>query len=104
MDWLSAITEWFKTLFVNLFNSLVDFLNDFWLDICEAVLSAIAGTVESIPTPGFLESISLGSLISLLPGDILYFVGYLELPRAFGVISAGVAFRLARKLVTLFQW
>ena len=104
MDWLSAITEWLKTLFINIFNSLIDFLNDLWLDIAESVLNALAGTISSIPTPGFLESISLGSLISLLPSDVLYFVGFLELSRAFGLISAGVAFRLARKLVTLFQW
>lgn len=104
MDWLSGLTEWILTLFINLFNSFVAFLSDLWIDICEAVLSAIASTIESIPLPGFLDSISLGSLISLFPSDLLYFVGFLDLPRAFGLISAAVAFRLARKLITLFQW
>lgn len=104
MDWLASITEWLKTLVTNIWNSLVEFLGDFWIDISEAVLVALAGTVESIPSPGFLDNVSLGSLISYLPGDILYFVGFLQLPAAFGLISSGVAFRLARKVATLFQW
>lgn len=104
MDWLSSITEWIKTLVTNLWNSLIEFLGDFWIDIAEAILNALAGTVESIPSPGFLDSVSLGSLVSAFPPDVLYFVGFLQLPSAFGLISSGVAFRMARKVATLFQW
>ncbi len=104
MDWLSSITEWLKTLVTNLWNSLVAFLGDFWIDIAEAVLNALAGTIQMIPSPGFLNSYSLGSLFGHLPSDLLYFIAYLDLPEAFSLISMGVAFRLARKVATLFQW
>ncbi len=104
MDWLKGLTEWLLTLITNLWNSFIDFLKDFWIDIAEMVLSAIAGTVETIPKPGFLEGISLGSFLSHLPNEVLYFVGFLQLPEAFSLIASGVAFRLARKVITLFQW
>lgn len=104
MEWLSSLTDWFVVLFQGLWNDGLEFLNDFWIGIIQQILSLIADVIVSIPVPSFLANYSLGQLISLMPVDVLYFVSYLRLPEAFGVIGVGVSFRLTRKVLTLFQW
>lgn len=102
--WLTKITKWFLDTIKDLWTDLYDFLNDFWIDIAEAVLTAIASLIESIQPPDFLLSYSISSILSSLPSDLLYFIGQLDLPSAFAVIASGVAFRISRKFLTLFQW
>lgn len=102
--WLTKITKWFLDTIKDIWADFFDFLNDFWIDIAEAILNAIASLIEAIQPPEFLLSNSISSILSLLPSDLLYFVGELNLPAAFAVIASGVAFRIARKFMTLFQW
>lgn len=104
MDWLTGLTTWLLDLVKTLWSSFTDFLDDFWLGIADAILSALAGTITAIPSPGFLSAISVGSLLNQLPSDITYFMSFLPFSQGFALISAGVAFRIARKLATLFQW
>lgn len=103
-EWLSSLTNWFITVIKDIWQAFVDFLGDFWVDIADFVLSAIASTFSVIPVPHFLDNYSVGTIFSFLPSDILYFVGQLGLPAAFALISSAVAFRLLRKVMTLFQW
>lgn len=102
--WLTDITNWFLNAIKDIWTDFYDFLNDFWIDIAESILNAIASLIESIQPPGFLVSNSISSIISLLPVDLLYFVGQLNLSGAFAFIASGVAFRITRKFITLFQW
>lgn len=104
MEWLTAITQWFLDLVKNLWNSFVEFLNDFWIGIADVVLTAVAGTITSIPSPTFLDSYSMGSLFNQIPTEVLYFLSFIPLSEGFSIISVALAFRIARKLLTLFQW
>lgn len=104
MDWLASITTWLVALVKSVWNDFVEFFNEFWIDIAEIVLSAIASTISTIPSPAFLDSFSLSSLFSGLPSSLLYFLSYLQLPEAFALIGMGFTFRMIRKLITLFQW
>lgn len=101
---MSDVIEWFSNFIQVIWQDILNFLNDFWISICQTVLFAIAGTIESIPVPHFLDSYSVGSIMSMLPGELLYFVGLLRLDEGMSLISAGFAFRMGRKVVTLFQW
>lgn len=104
MEWLSGLTDWFVVLFQGLWNDGVEFLNDFWIGVVQQILSIIANMIVSIPVPSFISNYSLGQLILSIPPDVLYFVSYLRLSESFALIGAGVSFRLARKVLTLFQW
>lgn len=104
MEWLTGLTTWLLQLIQSLWDSGVAFLNDIWISIADTVLSAIASVIVSIPVPGFMQTFSLSSLFSSMPSDLLYFLSFLQLGQAFLIISAGLAFRLTRKLLTLFQW
>lgn len=104
MEWLTSITTWLLAILVNVWNSTIAFVSDFWVDIADSILSSIASVVVAIPTPSFLNDYSLSSIFSTIPSDILYFVSFLNLPEAFSLVGAGLSFRLLRKVVTLFQW
>lgn len=104
MDWLRGITDWLLSIVQLLWDGFVAFLNDLWVGIAQSVLMALSGVINSIPVPGFMQNYSLGSIISQFPPELLYFLAFLNLPEAFGIIAAGLAFRMARKVVTLFQW
>lgn len=104
MDWLTGITQWLLEMIVNFWTSFIAFVNDIWVIIAETVLSAISTTIHSIPSPAFLDSYSMGNLLNNFPSDVLYFLSFLQLPAGFSLIAAGVAFRMTRKLITLFQW
>lgn len=104
-NWLNEITTWLLGLVVEVFKALVDFCHDVFIWCLDAVLSAIAGLVASIPTPAFLSSgLNVGSLLNGLPPYALYVVGQIRIGEAMAIIGAGVAFYLARKLFTLGQW
>lgn len=104
MEWLTAITKWLLELVRYIWTAFTDFLNDFWIGIADAVLMSVAGTINSIPAPAFLDTVSLGGLLSRLPNEFLYFMSFLPFSDGFSLIASGVAFRMARKLITLFQW
>lgn len=103
-DFLNSLISWVSGVLKSLWADFVNFFNDLWIGIADTVLQSIASTVSSIPTPDFLDRYSLGTIISLLPSDVLYFVSLLGLTEAFYILGLGVSFRMVRKVVTLFQW
>lgn len=104
MDWLTGFTDWILSLVRQLWTDVIAFLTDLWIGIVQTILVSVADLIAGIPVPGFMETYSLGGILSALPSDVLYFVGFLNLPEAFGLIGMGLAFRMVRKVITLFQW
>ena len=104
-DWLAKITAWFLELFTAVFTALVTFIHDAALWLFDLLLIAVAGIVAAIPVPTFLSvGIDLTSLFATFPPFALYLLHLLNIPQCIGVLTAGIAFRLVRKLVTLGQW
>lgn len=102
---ITTVTGWFLSLFKSVFLGLVDFFHDVSLWIFSGILDAIAGGILLIPVPDFFSSgLNVGSLYSAFPPFALYVISKLHLVEAFSILSAGVAFRLGRKLFTLGQW
>lgn len=104
MDAIYALIKWLGDLIKSLWQAFVDFIGDIWIDIADIVLTALASVIASIPSPEFLSSYSIGQIIGMMPSEILYFVGMMQIGEGLTLISAGVAFRLIRKVITLFQW
>tara|TARA_R100000750_G_scaffold45903_1_gene30944 strand:- start:1151 stop:1444 length:294 start_codon:yes stop_codon:yes gene_type:complete len=86
-----------------LFNDLTEFLTDLPVQVVKSVLSAIAGLIESITPPEFLNH-SLGDSLGPAMGNVGYFLAQVGMPEAMGILAAGLAFRLLRKVLTLGQW
>jgi hypothetical protein len=103
--------DWFKerwndlVAWVNsLFADLVQFLTDLPKMAFHGVLDALATVIESIPVPSFVETNGLQDVVSVLPESVQYLLAQSGMAQGLAVLGLGLAFRLSRKLFTLFQW
>lgn len=104
-NWLSLITNWFFSLFQKAFSALTNFIHDFSLWVVFQVTDAIASAIVAIPMPQFLlNGLDITALYTGMPGMVLYVMSQMHISAAFSIISAGISFRLLRKLFTLGQW
>lgn len=100
MEWLTGLTQWLWDTIKCFYLSLYEALKDVFIVIVQSVLDAIAGLISGIPVPPFLTQYSIGSLISSIPPDILYFLSFLHFPEGFAMISAAYIY----KRVVKFAW
>lgn len=101
--WLDDITNWLGDQIEAVWHSFMQLCYDFLLVIVETVGDAFATAIESIPTPAFLVN-GMGAMFNQLDPAVLYFVGQFRMPEGLLILSAGLSFRLLRKLFTLGQW
>jgi hypothetical protein len=101
---LEKFTSWFIDIVIRVLKSVGGVFYDIGVTILDAVLGALSSLISAVPAPSFLSEHSIGSLIGQLPSDVLFFVSQLRLAEAMGIIAAGFAFRMTRKIVTLGQW
>ncbi|ELB2789535.1 hypothetical protein QMX34_000027 [Aeromonas hydrophila] len=102
-NWLRDMIESVVLWFVHLFQAIFQWFEDILLTTLEKVLEGIRYVIASIPVPDFLQY-SLQDLFNYIPADVVFFLNQSGLSQAFLFISMGVAFRLVRKVATLFQW
>ncbi|WP_375575578.1 hypothetical protein [Paracidovorax oryzae] len=100
---LSEITEWLKALAIAVFTAAWDFVADAFISLFGLVVDGIIGLVTAIPVPDWMSQ-GLGVLWSRLDPGVIWLLSAVGVPAALGIIAAGFAFRLARKVLTLFQW
>jgi hypothetical protein len=103
-EWLSG---WWNTVVAwvsDLWTDLTEFFSDLPKEILEGILDALASLIESIPVPALVQNNSLGDAFSALPSSVQYFLGQSGLVQALAIVASGFAFRMTRKLLTLFQW
>lgn len=100
---LQAITQWFFDLVVKVFSALWNFLVDMAIALADLILSALVALLGAIPVPDFLSA-GLNSLFSQLDPGILWLTSAVGVPQALAFYGAAYLFRIARKVVTLFQW
>lgn len=100
---LNDFTTWLLDLIRDIFAALVDFVGDMVVMVAQAICDALLALLGIIPVPTFLEA-GLDSLFGELGAGILWVVTMVGLPQGLAIIGAGYAFRLGRKVATLFQW
>ena len=107
MQWLSdlfnAILVWLVGVIKAVFGAIFDFFIDTAIAVLDLILTALAALITSIPAPEFLAGGS-GSFLNGLPSSVIYFLGMSGFAAGLGLLGAGFAFRMVRKLVTLGQW
>ena len=100
---LSEFTAWLLDLVKAAFTALWSFVVDAFIGLVELLVGAIVGLISLIPVPAFLSG-GLQSLFGQLDPGIVYLLSASGLPAALAILGTGYAFRLVRKVVTLFQW
>lgn len=103
-DYLDSVWQWFLTVFKAFWQAFTDFALDLPVKVLDLLLTGVAAVVNAIPVPSFVAGGGLQHAYSALPGWMQYFLSVANMGAALSVIGAGVAFRLARKLITLGQW
>lgn len=101
---IDTITNWFKEQFTALWNAFKDFLGDMVTTVVQGVMHLFLAALNAIGVPDFLTTYNLGTLLGQAGPTIIWLAGVMRLGECLLVISAGVAFRLLRKLLTLGQW
>lgn len=97
------LTSWLLSLVREFFKDLWEFFTDIAIGLLELLLLAVISVVGAIPAPSFLQG-GLNSLFLGLDPAVIYFLNLFGLPQAFAMFGTAFVFRMARKVVTLFQW
>lgn len=100
---LGELTAWLVELVRSAFSALWSFVVDAAIGIVDLFIGAVTALASAIPVPDFLADGLAGVYAQLDPG-IVYILGASGLPLALAIIGTGYAFRLGRKVATLFQW
>lgn len=101
---ISAFGQWLLALFVKMFVAIWDLFGDLVISLADAFLQALATLVSAIPAPAFLTNYSLQSAFSQMSGDVLFFLSVFNIGPGIAMLGSAFAFRMLRKVVTLFQW
>lgn len=86
-----------------MWDDFVEFITDLPAAVLESILGVIAGLIESLTPPDFMDQ-SLGDVLGPTMPYIGSFLAQSGFAEAFALLGAGLAFRLLRKLFTLGQW
>lgn len=100
---LEDFTKWLLELIAKLFVAVWDFVTDLFISVLGLVLDAVVAMIASIPMPGWLTG-GLGSTFGAMDSGVLYIVSACGIPAALAIVGGGYAFRMLRKIFTLFQW
>lgn len=101
---ISAFAAWLLKALVAVFLAIWSLLQDVTIEMLDLFLNAMTTVLGTLPVPGFLTGVSLQSLFGQLGSDVLFFFGVFNIGPGIALLGAGFAFRLLRKVVTLFQW
>ncbi|MDR1996480.1 hypothetical protein [Azonexus sp.] len=100
---MSDFANWLLVLIKYLFTAVWDFLVDIVVELVDLILTAFLALISAIPVPSFASG-GLGSILAGIPSDVWFFAGNFRLAECFAILGAAMSFRLARKVLTLFQW
>lgn len=106
MNWLTEFTTWLAEQIRAFFDAFNALLQDILVFAVEAVFEVVALAVELLSTmlPEGLQGVTICGLLAQGGPTVQWAVTTFKVPEGMTVIAAAVVFRLARKLLTLFQW
>lgn len=100
---MTKFAEWLLQLIKDGLKAAWDFITDLVIGLVELLLQAVLALVSAIPVPAFMST-GLNTVLGNIPSDVWFFAGHFKLTECMAILGAAVAFRLARKAVTLGQW
>lgn len=100
---LAEFTTWLLSLIGKIFTAVWSFVVDAFINALDLIGGAVVGLLAAIPVPGFMSQ-GLAPLYGALPPGALYVLDQVGVPQGLALLGVALAFRLARKALTLFQW
>ena len=100
---MSDLAKWLLQLLKDLLATVIDIAKDVFIAIVKMALDVLAAVLSAIPVPEFAKT-GLSQIIGSIDPAVWYYASHLRLGQCFAVLGAAFAFRMARKLLTLFQW
>lgn len=100
---MTEFANWLLGLVKDFFTAIWDFVADAFINIFELLLNGLLAVLTAVPIPSFMQT-GLSSAMGQISGDVWYFASHFRLAECLAILGAAVAFRLLRKVVTLFQW
>lgn len=100
---MTDFAYWLLDLVKKLLGYIIDIAKDVFIAIVKLVLDLFGELIAAIPAPDFATG-GFSTVLQAIDPAVWYFAGRLNLSACFGVLASAFAFRMARKIVTLFQW
>lgn len=85
-------------------DDLVAYLDDLPIQVLKGVLDAVAGILELLPVPDFMQTSKLADVLAPAMPTIGYFLAQAGVNHAMALIVSAVIFRITRKVLTLGVW
>lgn len=102
--WLKPVQDWLLNQLRSLWDAFEEFTNDLFIFVIEHWLTMVLVQWNAIPFPDFLQGYTLCSILQQTGPTVGWALTTFQIPQALSFIAAGYTFRMARKLITLFQW
>jgi hypothetical protein len=102
--WLDDLTNWLVQRLQELYDFMVQTIEQALVAALEMFLNVFASLLEAIPVPEWIQNYDLNSILGAGGPWVNFVMGQLQLGTAFALIAGGWAFRLVRKALTLGQW
>lgn len=99
---LTEFTTWLLNLVKEWWSTFWTFVSDAGINLLDMLGSAVISLIGAIPVP--FSGNSLATLWGALDPGVMWVLVAIGVPQALGLFGAAYAFRLVRKVVTLFQW
>lgn len=87
-----------------IWTDFTEYLDDWPVRALKGVLQAVLEVFQSIDPPEFVTQYQLGDVLAPVMPYIGFFLAQAGLAEAMTLISAAIAFRAVRKVVTLGIW
>lgn len=100
---MTELANWLLQLVKDILTAAWVFVQDVFIELFDLFLKAVLALITALPAPSFMTT-GLQSTLSAISSDVWFFASHLNISVCFAALAAAVAFRLARKVVTLFQW
>ncbi|HOB62570.1 MAG TPA: DUF2523 family protein [Candidatus Competibacteraceae bacterium] len=103
MEWLTGLTQWLWDALKCFFLANLESLKNTFIIIVKSFADAFASIFFNASYPGFLTQYSIGSLISMIPSDVLYFLSFFHFPEGVAMIAAAYLYRRASRSLFSFR-
>ena len=85
-------------------DDFTEYLDELPIKILKGVLDAVAGVLEGIVPPEFLNNYQLGDVLAPTMPYIGFFLAQAGVSQGLSLIAAAVLFRVMRKVLTFGWW
>lgn len=85
-------------------DDFVEYLDELPIKILKGILDAVAGVLETINPPDFMNNYQLGDVLQPVMPYIGYFLAQAGISQGMTLLTAAVTFRVMRKILTFGKW